>query len=177
MTDWTSWFRYQLKASADGFEWGLSQIPAHLHDQLPPEPDYLGTWSPLRHVWHVTEYERCLVIPSMIQWLDPAKELEEEWPDDDETWAKVQERGFESISANFRRVRQQQIDLLDQLTAVDWDAPRETLWGLKPLSMVVTKTFQHTYEHGDTLLRMGLWWEVILQEIEEEAKKSKGADS
>jgi len=22
----------------------------------------------------------------------------------------------------------------------------------------VTKTYQHTFEHGDTLLRMALWW-------------------
>ena len=170
MTDWIAWFRYQLKASADGFEWGLSQIPARFLDQLPPDPGYLGTWTPARHVWHVTEYERCLALPSMLHWLDATRDIED-WPDDDETWAKVQERGFEALIANFRRVRQQQIDLLDQLTAVDWNAPHETLWGEKPLSMVVTKTFQHTYEHGDTLLRMGLWWETIL---EEEAEKAKG---
>jgi len=33
------------------------------------------------------------------------------------------------------------------------------------LAWVITKTFQHTYEHGDTLLRMGLWWQHILNEI------------
>lgn len=33
------------------------------------------------------------------------------------------------------------------------------------MSMIVTKTFQHTYEHGDTLLRMGIWWESILDEM------------
>lgn len=175
MTDWASWFRYQLKASADGFEWGLSQIPVRFLDQLPPDPGYLGTWTPARHVWHVTEYEKCLAIPSMYQWVDASKAIEEEWPDDDETWAKVQNRSAEELIANFRRVRQQQIDLLDQLTSVDWSAPRETLWGMKPLSMVVTKTFQHTYEHGDTLLRMSLWWEVILQEIEA-AKESKSSE-
>jgi hypothetical protein len=105
----------------------------------------------------------------MYLWLAGPMPPDEDWPDDDETWANVQERGFEALMANFRRVRQQQIDLLDQLTTVDWSEPRETLWGPKPLSMVVTKTFQHTYEHGDTLLRMGLWWETIL---EEEAQKS-----
>ena len=176
MTDWIPWFRYQLKASADGFEWAFSRIPSHLHEQLPPDPAYLGTWSPARHVWHVTEYERCLALPSMIDWLK-IEQIDEDWPDDDEAWAKVQDRGFDTLIANFRRVRQQQIDLLDQLKDVDWDAPRETLWGLKPLSMVVTKTFQHTYEHGDTLLRMGLWWEEILKEQAEEARKSTSTDA
>ena len=63
--------------------------------------------------------------------------------------------------------------LLDKLIDADWNAQRETLWGYKPLSMIVTKTFQHTYEHSDTLLRMGIWWEGIL----EEAKKSGNVGS
>jgi len=53
----------------------------------------------------------------------------------------------------------EQIAMLEELAQVDWEAPRATLWGDKPLKMIVTKTFQHTFEHGDTLLRMGLWWE------------------
>jgi len=172
MTDWVAWFRYQLKASADGFEWAFSQIPPSLREILPPAPPYLGTWPPARLVWHVTEYERCLAIPSMVQWLGGSIPPESAWPDNDDTWAKVQTRGFDELTSTFRHVRQQQIELLDQLATADWSAPRETLWGLKPLSMVVTKTFQHTYEHGDTLLRMGLWWESIL---EKEARKSTSA--
>jgi hypothetical protein len=165
MTDWVTWFRYQLQASADGFIWGFTQIPPALLDQLPPDPGYLGTWTPQRHVWHVTEYERCLAIPSMKQWLGDPLPPDDIWMDDDDTWASVKDKSPAALSSAFRQVRQQQIDLLDQLTAVDWQAPRETLWGSKPLSMVVTKTFQHTYEHGDTLMRMGIWWETILEEI------------
>ena len=86
------------------------------------------------------------------------------WLDDDDAWTRVQARGFEELTSTFRNIRQQQIQLLDQLAKMDWQAPRKTLWGRKPLSMIVTKTFQHTYEHGDTLLRMGLWWEDLLEE-------------
>lgn len=169
MTDWVTWFRYQLQASADGFAWAFAQIPSALHDQLPPAPDYLGTWSPARHVWHVSEYERCIVIPSMQQWLGAAMPGDDVWPDDDPTWATIHDRSLETLTTAFRLVRQQQIQLIDQLVSVDWDTPCATIWGQKPLSMVVTKTFQHTYEHGDTLLRMGLWWESILnQEADEE---------
>ena len=165
MTDWTSWFRYQLQASADGLVWAYSQISPALRESLPPDPDYLGTWPPARHLWHVTEYERCLVIPSMNQWLGGPIPPEDAWPDDDDTWAHVQNREFDALTSSFRQIRQQQIALLDQLIDADWNTPRETLWGQKPLSMIVTKTFQHTYEHGDTLLRMGLWWEPILEAI------------
>ena len=70
MTDWVSWFHYQLQASADGLIWAFSQISPAFRENLPPEPEYFGTWPAVRHVWHVTEYERCLVIPSMNQWLD-----------------------------------------------------------------------------------------------------------
>jgi hypothetical protein len=173
MTELAAWFRYQLKASAEGFEWAFSQIPSSFREQLPPDPKYLGTWPPARHVWHVTEYERCMAIPSMLEWLPGTLVPDGDWPDDDDAWAKAQERGMEELIAEFRRVRQQQIDLIDQLAAIDWNATHETPWGFKPLSMVLTKTFQHTYEHADTLLRMGLWWEEAL---EEEAKQpNKGA--
>ncbi len=165
MTDLTSWFRYQLTASADGLEWAYRQIPARLHEELPPDPDHLGTWSPARHVWHVTEYERCLAIPAMTKWLAGPPQPQEDWPDDDEAWARVQARDADELIEQFRRIRQQQIALLDRYAPEDWSTLRATGWGPKPLAMVVTKTFQHTYEHGDTLLRMGLWWEHILKEI------------
>ena len=157
MTDWVPWFRYQLQASAEGLIWALSQISPAFRENLPPDPEYFGTWPPTRHVWHVTEYERCLVIPSMNQWLGGPLPPENAWPDDDPTWAKMPNRGLEELTCAFREIRQQQLELLDKLMDVDWELPRETLWGHKPLSMIVTKTFQHTYEHGDTLLRMGIW--------------------
>jgi hypothetical protein len=172
MTDWVPWFRNQLQASADGLVWAFSQIPPYLREDLPPDPGYLGTWPPVRYVWHITEYERCLALPSMKQWLGGPIPTGEDWPDDDEAWAKVQKRGFDALAAAFRDIRKQQIDLLDQLVQVNWQTPRETFWDLKPLSMIVTKTFQHTYEHGDTLLRMGLWWEVTLEEEAEKLKNS-----
>lgn len=163
MTDWTNWFSYQLQASADGFVWAFSQINPAWHESYPPEPQYLGTWSPIRHVWHVTEYERCLVIPSMHQWLDGLMPNGNDWHDDDKTWAGVENRSFDGLVAAFRQTRNQQIELLGQFSKKDWTMLKETLWGEKPLSMIVTKTFQHTYEHGDTLLRMGLWWANLLE--------------
>ncbi len=173
MTDWVSWFRYQLRASADGFIWGVQQINSAYYRLLPPTPSYLGTWPPARHVWHVTEYERCLVLPSMHQWLGGKLPPEDVWPDDDATWLTVQEQSMDHFLAEFRAVREEQITLLDQLTAVEWTTSQATLWGSKPLAMIVTKTFQHTYEHGDTLLRMGLWWQ---DSADEEAAKVSASE-
>jgi hypothetical protein len=84
------------------FRVGILQIPSLFRKKLPPDPDYPGTWPPARHVRHVTEYERCLVMPSMSEWLDVPVAPEIDWPDDDNTWAKVQERGAdELINENF----------------------------------------------------------------------------
>ena len=83
---------------------------------------------------------------------------EDAWLDDDHSWTQSKKRGADDIAAAFCAVRQEQIALLKQLESADWETPRETLWGMKPLKMIVTKTYQHTFEHGDTLLRMALWW-------------------
>jgi hypothetical protein len=172
-TDWAHWFQYQLQASADGFAWGFSQVPASLRDQIPIDPQYLGTWPPLRHVWHVTEYERCLALPGMQQWLGAPLQPGDAWQDDDPAWAAVADKRPAALVAAFRAVRQEQVELLAKLAGADWEAPRETLWGPRPLSWIVTKTFQHTYEHGDTLLRMGLWWQHILKEIAKANKENR----
>lgn len=174
MQNWVEWFRSQLKSSGEGFAWAFQQIEPELHFELPPVPNYMGTWSPARLVWHVTEYERCLVLPSMRQWLGGEMPSGDNiWPDDDATWASAQNRSADALVAAFHAVRQEQIKLLDPLENVDWTAPRQTLWGLKPLSMVVTKTYQHTFEHGDTLLRMSLWWREAEADIARDAQSSK----
>ena len=158
MFDWVDWFRTHLRASADGFVWAFSRIDARDHFRIPPNQQALGEWSPARHVWHVTEYERWIALPSMQQWIDGQVPRPEAWKNDDVAWSAVKTISSDQLIAEFRKVRNQQIGLLDQLVAVDWEEPLETLWGPKPLSMIVTKTYQHTFEHGNTLLRMGLWW-------------------
>lgn len=169
MTNWADWFRQQLQSSADGFVWAFEQIPSELRDKLPPRPGYLGTWPPIRHVWHVALYERSLAMPSMSQWLGSPPADGAGWAEGDEddvAFEQACQAGLSDVVATFRDQRRQQIAMLDELAKADWETPRATLWGEKPLKMVVTKTYQHTFEHGDTLLRMGLWW----QEYEERTR-------
>ena len=171
MTNWVEWFRDQLKSSGDGFAWAFSQVTPSHRRRIPPDPGYMGTWSPARLVWHVTEYERCLALPSMRQWLGGSMPGENPWPDDDATWLAAESRcSDDDLIAAFHAVRQEQIQLLDKLESIDWTAPHETLWGHKPLAMIVTKTYQHTFEHGDTLLRIGLWWPDDEAELAQKAQ-------
>lgn len=172
MTNWVTWFTYQLKASGDGFAWAFEQIDESNLLILPPNPDYLGTWEPARHVWHVTEYENQIVIPSMREWLSIPMD-KPNWADDDASWAAVSDKSRTTQLERFWEARNTQLGLLNELGDLDWNAPRKTLWGEQPLSMVVTKTLQHTYEHGDTLLRMGLWWDLILKQQAEEKESNE----
>jgi hypothetical protein len=170
MTEWATWFQQQLQSSGDGFVWAFEQIGRDLHHKLPPRPGYLGSWPPIRHIWHVARYERTLVIPSMRQWLGAPLADGDGWhegDDDDVDFAQACQQGLGDVVAAFCDIRLQQIAMLNELAQVDWETPRATLWGNKPLKMIVTKTYQHTFEHGDTLLRMGLWW----AEFEERLKQ------
>lgn len=163
--NWPNWFLTHLQTSAEGFEWAFWQVPERLRRERPIETEYMGLWSATRHVWHVTEYERCIAMPSMRLWLGGAALAEDAWLDDDAAWDKYKLTADKDLIDQFWTVRRQEIALVNALQEVDWDAPRETGWGSKPLSWVVSKTYQHTFEHGDTLMRMGLWWEHILGEI------------
>ena len=91
MTDWVTWFRERLRTSGEDFMWAFSQVDPELLHLCPPNPNYLGLWQPARLVWHVTEYERCIAIPIMKQWVGgaPLPDDEDVWPDTDELWATV----------------------------------------------------------------------------------------
>ncbi len=158
MTEWTNWFQQQLKASGDSLIWAIERLDTSLHLELPPDAEYFGSWHPVRHIWHITLYEQLVAVPSMMQWLGDPAIPEIEWDDGDSRWETVEDKSAASLTAVFQEVRQQQIELLPQFKPEDWARTLDTVWEVQPLSMVVTKTFQHTYEHADPLLRMGLWW-------------------
>lgn len=159
MTDWVPWFRHQLRASGEAFAWAITQIDSELLRSRPPQDmaSFVGDWPPLRHVWHLTYYERCMVLPAMRECAGGPPIPDDPCPDW-ENWEAFAGRSVEELVADFHAIRAEQIALLDELADADWTTPRETPWGMQPMAMIVTKTLQHTFEHADTLLRMALWW-------------------
>jgi hypothetical protein len=171
MTNWIEWFRYQLKASSDGFSWAFQQLNPAFLPLLPPVRHYMGLWSPMRLVWHVTEYEQYVAIPYMNQWLGGSMPADSAWDDSDEAWSTAQNRTPEEFISDFQIIQQAQLQLLDRLAAIDWVEPRQTIWGQKSLAWVVTKTYQHRTEHTDTLLRMHLRWQDALDDMARDGVK------
>ena len=65
--NYSEWFYQHLQTSADGFVWAVEQVPAARHYSQPPKS--LGDWHVARHVFHMLDYERQIVVPVMQQWL------------------------------------------------------------------------------------------------------------
>jgi hypothetical protein len=159
--DLSQWFHEQLQTSADGFAWAVEQVPTERRYALPPLP--LGTWSAVRHAFHMFFYERTFALPSMRQWLGGPR------PDvfglsEEAAWADGPARGsdpdLDGLLASFREVRAEQVVLLSEFDGSAWDEARSTLWGPVTLRWVVTKTCQHTAEHTHDVLSLVLYWDM-----------------
>jgi hypothetical protein len=160
------WFLGQLQTSAEGFEQAFWSVPAHLRREMPIDEKVMGHWPAARHVWHVTEYERIVAMSNLRVWTCEQQLDGGPWRDDDETWLNNKNTSDQALIDRFWETRLQELDRVKALRDVNWNECCDTGWGQKSLAWVLTKTIQHTWEHGDTLMRMGLWWEHIQQQID-----------
>lgn len=151
----TQWFREQLRASGDAFVWAVEQLPASRRYASPPEG--LGDWSLARHLFHIAFYEQAAGLPTMRQWLgEPCPMVAD--VDEDEAWQFRQAATVEELLAEFKAVRDEQIALLDVFDEAAWQTTKVTVWGPVTLLWVVSKTFQHTAEVLNDVMRLGLFW-------------------
>lgn len=156
--NFSTWFREQLQAGAEGFVWSAGQVPEDRRQVQPPRG--LGEWSVARHVFHMLYYERVVALPSMQQWLGGNKPVIDD-AEEDVVWADNM-KSTETLLDEFRSVRADQIALLSQFEESAWNETREAVWGPVTLLWVVSKTFQHTAEHTNDVMKMRLWWDAFL---------------
>src|SRR5262245_13713769 len=158
MNSISQWFHDQLQASADGFIWGARQVPGALQTVQPPEG--LGEWTAARHVFHMLFYDQTVALPTMRQWLgELCPSLD--GLDEDVAWSQRQEP-LDRLLAEFKHVRGEQIALLPLFDDTSWTAQREAIWGPVTLLWVVSKTYQHTAEHTNDVLRISLFWDIFV---------------
>jgi hypothetical protein len=151
------WFHDQLQAGADGFVWGIEQIPSSRQYVQPPNG--LGEWTAERHVFHMVYYEQMFALPRMLQWLGDICPVID-GTDENIAWNKNQSN-VESLLANFRKVRAEQVTLLSKFEDSAWNSVRATGWGPVSLLWVVSKTYQHTAEHISDIMRIALLWDIF----------------
>lgn len=174
-TDYATVLKQYLKTTADGLAFAIEQIPTGRWFVTPLPMPMFGEWPAAKIVHHVTWYERNIVLPEMHRWISNIE------PDYSQLSDEKQETDWQNapkdmavLLTDFQTVRDEQLALFDQIDAEAWATEKPTLWGVEvPLSWVVAKTYQHTLEHTDTLMKMALFWDVYLER--QQAEKQKDA--
>jgi len=153
------WFQDQLQASAEGFIWAAQQVPQARRLLQPPKG--LGKWTTARHIFHMVYYEKTYALPSMRQWLgEPCPSIP--GLGEKAAWGKGTDN-IESLLADYKVVRTDQVALLPLFDDPTWNKTCETIWGLVTLSWVVSKTYQHTAEHTSDVMRIALFWDMYVE--------------
>ncbi|MBO0796868.1 MAG: DinB family protein [Ktedonobacteraceae bacterium] len=151
----TDWFIYQLKASGEGLAWAVQQVLPERHTITPPA---MSEWSVARHIFHLLHYEQYRALPYLHHWLGgPAPDTSQlnenqDWETHDQTLSTNQ------LLQEFQHLRATQLTLLRRFTESDWLTVRDI--GIPAtLQWVVTKTYQHTLDHTNTILCLALFWD------------------
>jgi hypothetical protein len=157
-----------LQTSTDDFIWAAQQIPEEqLYNVSPRRPD---SWSVARNILHLQFQEEKVVLPNMRLWLPERDQYMQEddsliqrymafetlVQDEEARW--LQHPLAEDLLAFFRKNRDIQITLLTALPTSAWEEKRSTVWGEVSLRWSVTKTYQHTVEHVNEVLKPALYW-------------------
>ncbi len=165
MSDPATFFADKLRESAENFAWAVAQVPEERQFTPPPKP--LGEWSVMRQVFHMMHYERTLALPTMRQWLGEPRPPRAAWLREEAIWNDGQGYDRDRLLADFRAVRDEQIALLPLFAASAWYEPRVAIWGpaATTLYWTVSKTYQHTFEHTNTILQIALFSDMIAERV------------
>lgn len=158
-------FADKLRESAENLAWAVEQVPAERRFASPPQA--LGEWSAARQVFHLTHYERTLALPTVRQWLGAPRPPRDAWLREEVIWNDGQGRDLDALLADFHAVRREQIALLPCFDAAAWEESRVAIWepATTTLSWTVMKTYQHTFEHTNTILQIVLFSDMIVERM------------
>jgi hypothetical protein len=80
--------------------------------------------------------------------------------------ALMNEISLQILLDRFHVVRKKQIDILSKITENQWTEKRpNTNWGNVTIEFIITKSIQHTLEHGNKILRNVLFWDSYLRRL------------
>jgi hypothetical protein len=169
--DLSRWFDTHLASSADGFTWAMEQVPKERLYTPPPGPiGGLGEWVAARHAFHLLYYEREAALPAMRHWLGAPCPSFDNY-DEDAAWQGAPD--LPTILREFREVRAAQVALLPQFDEALWHETRDTGWGNVALRWIVSKTYQHTAEHINDVLRIALFWDFFADDNRQQEKENQ----
>lgn len=157
----------RLRESLRVVEWAAEHIPAAWTHE---NPDYYATdaWSVAMNLAHLAIYEEQIANPLLAalfageDGVSAVKSAMENWILD--ASIALAKEDFAAILARLREAREQHVALVARFPPARWNHPVTPLFatglhGPSPHSAawVANKTFQHTWEHGNSILRMALF--------------------
>ena len=159
----------QLQGSLEAVAWAASLLPDHLLSRPPQPPAMFGgdAWSAAMNLAHLAIYEERIAVPvlaSLAAGGDGTDGLisfgeDRFYAESVALSSDVPER----IMARLRAARQQQVELAATFASDRFNAPLTPGWRgvagtpLKSPGWVLGKTVQHTWEHGNSLMRIALF--------------------
>jgi len=169
----------QLAETAQIIDWAvrlvsedrLLEIPPH---STHPEADetmhrYFGLWSAYRLMFHLVHYEENWALPGLYFWLGESIPAKKDIPNEKEMWDKELVKGVDLnlLLKRFHSVREKQIEALSEMSDNLWKEKKaDTYWGEATAEFTVSKTIQHTLEHGNKLTRIAIHWDRLLEYLE-----------
>ena len=146
-----------LRESELQLEWAVSLVPESMQRSSPP-----GMWSVARNLAHLAVYEEVIAAPT-VRALAEGRDASTVTPQETEQSLSQREevlswQAVDAIMERLRMAREQQIEALGAFSDETLSAPERTAWGRTSAAWVLNKTFQHTWEHGNTILQIALFY-------------------
>ena len=168
----------QLEETAQIIDWAMKSVPDERLLEDPPHfthPEttdnvkkYFGSWSVYRILFHLLHYEESAALPNLTLWLDESERMKRSCGGENKAYqeALMNELSLQTLLDRFHLVRKKQIDVLNRITKVQWTEKRaNTNWGNVTIEFIITKSVQHTLEHGNKILRNVLFWDSHLRRL------------
>lgn len=160
----------RLEDSLRTVEWAVAQLPESLYRATTLEPRALfeeGSWSAAMNLAHLTLYDERLGLP-LVEALAAGGDGAGAVPAYGENWLindaiPLSEEPRDHVLVRLRTARQRHVELAKGFTDERFNTPVLPGWRnragtpLKSPGWVLNKTFQHTWEHGNAILRITLF--------------------
>jgi hypothetical protein len=165
----------QLRETAKIIDWAINLVPEDRLLEIPPHSThpkadesmkkYFGLWSAYRLMFHLVHYEENWALPGLNYWLGEEIPSKIDILNEKEMWDKELIKGVDlkTLLIRFHFVRGKQIDAINKMSDNLWTEKKtDTYWGEATAEFSVSKTIQHTFEHGNKIMRNAIHWGRLL---------------
>jgi hypothetical protein len=164
----------RLQTSLETVRYAVSVVPPDWHARLPtdqPGLEWLGSWSVAQTLAHLVVYEELVAVPileAIVTGGDAAAEvataMERAY---DDRWLALSASPVAELLRLLTDARARQVAAIAAIDDARFHALATVLWRDDPsqeghsAAWVATKTVQHTWEHGNSILQLALFGPLI----------------